>query len=346
MKPTLLLLLAAALRCASAPQTFFTGGGCAVIPGVGSPVLMIANAHRYIEDALNINNQHTIVKYVYFVKESLSNSPNVNTFRLVFSITDYNSTKFVGVEISQSPFGIGSVKIERFLLAMDMLAVRRFIAPRLTDAATFSCGDLKYVYSSFGNSLAPALDYAYPGNNNNTAGLNVLNSLSSGGGKPTASRTCVTANYLETAGFFGAASSAAPIDVLSCLPNKNAVASLNVGCNNNVLASIQVVFNNFGDNGTFSSSIIGNGNIPAAAVTNISLMAAEKVSFTSYQSPDSIKIATIDKDNNPVMSYTCGTGTSNPTTVVVNTSDFLGITDIFTNGVTIQMFDVTQYKAN
>ena len=37
---------------ATQPQTILTGGGCASIPGVGSPILMINNAHRLQPEVL------------------------------------------------------------------------------------------------------------------------------------------------------------------------------------------------------------------------------------------------------------------------------------------------------
>jgi len=58
MKMRILLLLLSGLTLINSQpvanaQTILTGGGCATIPNVGSPILMISNVHKFIEDALN-----------------------------------------------------------------------------------------------------------------------------------------------------------------------------------------------------------------------------------------------------------------------------------------------------
>lgn len=341
---------------ATQPQTILTGGGCASIPGVGSPILMINNAHRFIEDSLNIKNTYTNVKYLYFLKTSPATNPNVSNFRLVFSVTDYNNTKYIAIDLDQSPFGIGSTKIVKFLMTSDIAKVRQFIDPNFTTNVTFSCGDLKYVYSSFGTSPTNPLDYNFPGRNQNSAGLNVLNNLlpSSGAsaalpvGGPNANNTpnkvCVTANFIETTNFFGTATAATPVDLVRCLPRKNGVASISIGCVNNTVQSIQLFFNDLNNRGTTPSIFVGNPNTPATAITNIDLSPSDRIIFTRTSTPDSIRIQTVADNGANLTDYVCGLGATNTNSQTVLTNNFLGFGNIFASANGVNAFDIVSYN--
>jgi len=371
----LLSILAISLNSQAATrpqQTPAANSTCASIPGVGSPILMIANAKNYINDALNINNQYTQVKYIYGTTVTPANTSNTNgttttgtttttvpnqtIYRLAFAITDYYGTKYVAIEFGVSVFGIGAVVINKFMLTSRIALINKYIDPAITATTSISCGDLKYVYSSFGTSPTSPLDYSYPGRNYNSAGLRVLNnlnsaagssaSLPSGNGVVNANRVCVTANFIETAGFFGTPTIATPIDLLSCLPNENAVAAINIGCTNNTVTSIQLVYNNQADNGTTNSGIVGNPNTTAANIVTIALGNADRVSFTALTNPNTLNIRTLDENGIQLTNYTCGTGVTAPTNVILRTRDFLGLTSILTDGIAIQSFQLTQYNAS
>ena len=340
---------------AATGQTFLTGGGCAVIPGVGSPILMISNAHKFIEDALNIKNTYTNVKYVHFLKSSPSNDPNVSNYRLVFSLTDYNGTKYIAVDLDQSPFGIGSTKINKFLMTSDVARIRQFIDPTFTNRVSFTCGDLKYVYSSYGNDPTANFDYLFPGRNQNSAGLNVLNNLMPStstsvstpveGNCTTANKVCCTANFIESSNFCKGVLNVTPIDSISCLPSKNAVAQIRVGCVNNTLQSLQLVFNNLNDNGTTPGVYIGNPNVPACSILTIDLNAANRVVFNSSTTPNAISIQTINANGNPIAAINCGTvtATSSPQTLLVN--NFLGFGNVLASILGVAAFELVSYNA-
>ena len=346
---------------------------CTTIPNVGSPINMIANAKQYIEEALNIKNQYTVVKYIYFalippttpatttngatifpqpVVPPTPNQPaNVATiYRMVFSIADYYGTKYAAVELSVSPFGIGAVKINRFLLTSQLSRVKNMIDPNIVDTQSVNCGDLKYVYSSFGNGNDNTLPYVYPGDNNNSAGLRLLNNLTSGNGNnanganATLAKTCVTANFLETTNFFGTGVPATATDLISCIPNRAPVASILIGCSANVLSSLQLAYNNLNDNGTTLSAFAGNPATPANAITNISLSNATRLSITTFTTPNSIRIQTFGANNEVLTNYVCGTGTTAPQNAIIAVNDFLGFSGV-SNGGALTNFDIVQYRA-
>lgn len=324
-------------------QTFLTGGGCNSIPGIGSPILMIANAHKFIEDALNIKNFSTNIKYIHFVSNTATSSPQATNIKIAFSLTDYTGTKYLGIDLNHSPFGIGSTRINKFLMTNDFNRVKQFIDTNAVVTNSISCGDLKFVYSSFGNDPTADLDYPFPGRNQNTAGLAILDQLNSNTAKPAKTKHCITAKFLESVDFFGTNSMTAPVDLLLCLPNKNAVAAIKAGCNANSLASLQLLFNNFSDDGVSESILVGNGAIASNLVTSIDLLGADRISITTTTTPLSVKIETLDKNNNILKTFTCGVGIMNPKNIVMSVADFLGITNIYTNGTIIQSFEVTQY---
>lgn len=333
-------------------QTFLTGGGCASIPGVGSPILMISNAHKFIEDALDIRNPYTQIRFIYFSQVAATVVTGQTNYKIAFALTDYFGTKYIGVDFSLSPFGIGSIMINRFILTKNLTSIGALIDPLILGTATLTCGDQKYVYSSYGKSPTSPLPYSYPGRNQTSAGLRVLNNLNSGAAGSSGSavaapaKVCVTANFIETASFFGTPGATTPIDLLNCLPNKNSVAAISIGCTNNVVTSLQLTYNNINDNGTTNSQLVGNPATTANNITTIPLQNADRISITAATTPDTITIQTLDATGNALVNYTCGTGTTAPTNVILTTSNFLGLTSITTDGTTIQSFQLTQYSAS
>lgn len=326
-------------------QTFLTGGGCASIPGVGSPILMISNAHKFIEDNLKIQNSYSTIKYIHFVKVTTTTGNILTNYKIAFSLTDFNGTKFIAVDIDQSPFGIGSTKINRFLMTPDANRVRQFIDINFNTRATFSCGDLKFVYSSFGNDPTAQHGYLFPGRNQNSTGLAVLNNLNSTEGKPVGKgdKTCVTANYIATTNFFGATTATTPTDMISCNPKGPSVAMIVIACSNNAVVAIQLFFTNLNDSGTTMSPFAGNPTAPINTLIPIDLKGAEKISMTSTSTPASLNIKTMDKNNTVMQDVTCGAGVGTPKTNVMMVSDFLGFGDIYSSPTSIDALDLVTY---
>lgn len=332
-------------QAVNTPQTFFTGGGCATIPSVGSPILMIANAHKYIEDALNVKNQYTVVKYIHFVQIASSTTPGQNTYKMAFSITDYTSTKYVGIEAVLSPTGIGASRINKFIFTTDLPKLRTIIDSTINPANSFSCGDLKFAYSSTGNNDSSKLDYIFPGRNQNGARQSILDQLKNTDPRPKV-KTCITANYLESTDFYGTTSSApVPTDAISCVPNKRTVSAIRIGClSNATVSNIEMVFNNFNDGGT-NNVFVGNPTLSQNFIEYIDLSIAERIEFISHSLGSALKL-TINTYNNigeVESTYTCGSISGNNKRVIVMASDFLGFSKIFF-ATRIQKFEIVQYR--
>lgn len=348
----LLLLLALALHTSLAHketgQTFLTGGGCATIPGCGSPILMIANAHKFIEDNLKIQNTYSNVRYIHYVKTPSPGGEMMTNYKLVFSLTDYVGTKYIAIDMDQSPFGIGSTKINRFLMTPDPARIRQYIDINFNNKTSYSCGDMKFVYSSFGNDPTTKMEYLYPGRNQNSAGLAVLNNLSSNPADEANNekkKTCATSNFLSTTNFYGTPTASTPVDLISCHPTKQSCSMILISCINNAISSLQLAFNNIGDNGTNMSQFCGNPSTPASAIVQIDLKNAFKLQCTSATSPPTMTIKTFDKHDKMLQQFTCGTGTTAPKTHMIYTADFLGCTDVHSSATGVEACDIATYSA-
>lgn len=356
---TFMLYSLCMVNAQAAGQSFLTGGGCASIPGVGSPILMISNAHKFIEDNFKIQNTYSTVKYIYYLKTMSSVVEMTTNYKLVFALTDYVGTKYIAVDLDQTPFGIGSTKINKFLMTPDAARVRQFIDVNFHTKMSYSCGDMKYVYSSFGNDPTSNHDYLFPGRNQNSAKLSMLNELGNSsagasgsmpnGASPSngnkGEKTCVTANFISTTDFFGVKTATTPMDMVSCHPKKPAVAQIVVSCNNNVLSSLQLSFNNINDEGTTMSPFAGNPATPANTITYIDLKAAFRIVFTSYSTPSTLNIKTYDANNTMMKEFNCGTGTATPKTQIILVAEFLGYGDIYSSANGIDAYDLVSYKA-
>lgn len=327
-------------------QNFFTGGGCATIPGIGSPILMIANANKYIEDALNIKNPYTSVKYIHFVAQQPFTSA-FNLYRLGFSITDLNNTKYIGVEFTGQPFGIGTIKINKFLMTTDFNRMKQFIDKDMVLTNSFKCGDLKFAYSSFGNDPTPDLNYVFPGRNQNSTGLAILDQLNSNTAKPAKTKTCVTANFIESQNIYGTGTGTTVNDLTACLPNERAIAAIKIGCNLLTgVTMIQLVKNNLNDNGTTDSNIVGSATTTAANITTIDLNGAYSISFTGYTTgiTNGLRVQTFDINGKEITNFLCGIPAVSSKNVITTVDDFLGFTSIYYTAPNITGLKVLQYK--
>jgi len=179
----------------------------------------------------------------------------------------------------------------------------------------------------------------------NGAPSSILNQLNSKTTQTAKNKTCVTANYLETTDFIGTASAVTPIDLLNFVPNRNSIASIRIGCVANAMTMLQLVYNNYNDSGSTVSPIVGSATTSVNDILYVDLSAAFRIKFDGLTAGPALTFAvtTYDANNNVLSTVQCGTGTGG-NSVVVLASDFLGLTDIFSNGSIIQSFEVTQYK--
>ena len=367
MQKILLLLLATSTLYISTTKadytgkgnTFLTGGGCGEIPGVGSPILMVSNAHKYIEDALHIKNNYTQVRYVYFESNPDPSTPGRTIKKMVFEITTYYGKKYLAVEVVTANNGMGSIRINRFMMTSELSKLGSlFSIANITTVVTsdYSCGDQKFVYSSYGNDPTTPLDYVYPGRNYNSASKFILKALDDQSKKPRI-RNCVTKNFRETENFYGSSFGQPPNNLSRCIPKKLAIARILINCDNvnaanGRIRSLQMIYNNYNDDGKTYSSIIGDGNAPSSGNHVIDLEAAAKIEITSHFDPGNNKailIKTFDENHQQLTDYKCGTFTVLvPNKILVNVEDFLGFNDVQTNvgSTRVERLEVVTYEDN
>ena len=319
--------------------------GCSYIPNIDHPINMIRFANEYINDGLHAENPYTHVKYVYYKKIASTQIPGQFLYNLVFSITDYYATKYMGIQLLVSPAGIDSARITKYIFTADLAKIRYVIGPDIDDITQKTCGDLKFVYTT--SRLNGIVDVAeiYADSSKKYLGLSRLNTIGNSNKTFKSKKVCITANYIESNSFFGVRAKGLPIDIFNCLPNGNAIAAISVGCISNSISSLQLFYNTMDNNGTSVSPIIGNNNISVSDITIIDLKAAHRVSFTSSKAPNTLRIRTYDENQNIKYDYQCGLGVLETQTIIVAVEDFIGLTNIFADETGVQAFEIAQYRA-
>ena len=151
--------------------------GCSDIQSVGSPILLVHQAEAVIESAMKLQAQGTFVRFIFF-KEENGALPFSKIYKLIFEIRDHSQATYVGLLFDNPTKGIGSVKFIKFILNGSLELVRKVL--KITDPmppAAYSCGDLKMIFSSYGNDPRSPIPPGYPGFNRNGVPPAVLKAL-------------------------------------------------------------------------------------------------------------------------------------------------------------------------
>ena len=150
---------------------------CEDIPTIGCPILLFFHAEQIIEEIMKLQNRDTFVRYLYFSKES-GPCPFCVYYKLVFELRTQLATYYVGLWLDSPSEGIGSVKFLKFILHTKLENIRAILKIRdnLLDTG-YGCGDLKMIFSSYGNDARTRLPYNYPGFNRNSVPPAVLKAL-------------------------------------------------------------------------------------------------------------------------------------------------------------------------
>lgn len=126
--------------------------GCSDINSVGSPILLVNQVHSVITDIMSQSNTSTFVQFIYYDKKELSQKfSTIHT--MVFKMTDYGTTWFLGLKLDNHTSGIGSAKFLKVILNTNLQIVSKVLglAANSQFDQGFKCGDLKMIFSSFGN---------------------------------------------------------------------------------------------------------------------------------------------------------------------------------------------------
>lgn len=150
---------------------------CDDIPTIGCPILLFFHAEQIIEEIMKLQNRDSFVRYIYFSRESGSGPFSVY-YKLIFELRTQLTTYYLGILLDSPSEGIGSVKFIKFIFHVKFEVVRvvlRINEKRLDNG--FVCGDLKMIFSSYGNDPRTRLPYDFPGFNRNAVPPAILKAL-------------------------------------------------------------------------------------------------------------------------------------------------------------------------
>lgn len=104
---------------------------------------------------------------IAFKKDTTNAAYNSIKYRLVFELSNYLGSKYIGVLVDSSIQGLGSAKYEKFILNSNLDLVLEIVGLSKSDLESFNCGDQKLYYSYYGRAEDSQLPYAYAGRNFN-----------------------------------------------------------------------------------------------------------------------------------------------------------------------------------
>lgn len=332
--------------------TPFIDPRCSSIPGVGSSVLMIGHAHKYIDDSLNDKNHHTKVVFVYFQKETETVQGYFDEYKLVFKIITHRGNEYLAVHFQV--INETMVMIKTLFSAKPQLIASSFDLGNYESVfKEIQCGNLKFLYSSYGADPTADLPYAYFGGNRNSIGMSLLSELerlnsleantittttptpttttsSSGSGTGSSSGSgggVVTTKCTKTPQEFTLiddSSIITPVDFSYCRENDPTFDSLLVGCLNSAVILVQITL------------LDETGNPQQILVGDISTSGLTTFEIKNVEASSDLTFATNTDNSNMQISYIpfggtiqtlkCGTNASEvfPTSVTVAKENILG----------------------
>lgn len=325
---------------------------CPIVTIIGPPVRMVNSVNEFINTSLDFHTQDSRVKYLYSNTYEDEETGYMYT-KLIFEIETPITIKYIGVWIRNIKNIMGGTKLLKFIVHSTMNMVIKILeVPNdgAKNATGFSCGDLKYMFTSYQKILPQTRARDQHGRPINT--LAVLNLLNATTNDENRKRNCVTAHYVQTVDFYGIRNTVPHLRRFNCLSNKPGIAFFKISCNqiNGRIRSLQVFYNNYADDMVTETSIIGDPTVPANNITTIMLQGIDKIQFRSFLEPGvgkSVRFQTYDENNQPLQDYSCGsfdTGTRQEFIVFVK--DFLGFNSIQPNAVNtfVEAFEIMTFK--
>lgn len=153
---------------------------CSTLDSIGSPVLLIYQAEEIINKLMDPKNAQSSVSYLYYNSVTDDTNSLFKLYNLIFSLADFTGTYYAGLRFrvaaagaSTQPWsvsGVGSAEFMKFVLNQDLAVVNATLGlPVVANGQpdTIKCGDLKFIYSSYGNKPGTAVPGNFPGENRN-----------------------------------------------------------------------------------------------------------------------------------------------------------------------------------
>lgn len=124
-------------------------GKCNAIPCLGSPVFIIEKAHDWISQQFDISNTQSSAKLIAFKTNTQGAANNSIDYHLLFELSNYFGSKYIGVLVNSPIQGFGSAKYKKFILNSNLDLVLEIIGLSRSDVSEKNCGDNKLYYSYF-----------------------------------------------------------------------------------------------------------------------------------------------------------------------------------------------------
>lgn len=86
---------------------------------------------------------------IAFKKNNSKAAFNSIKYQLVFEVSNYSGSKFIGVVVDSSIQGLGSAKYEKLIFNKNLDLVLEIVGLSRTDVNDFNCGDQKLYYSYY-----------------------------------------------------------------------------------------------------------------------------------------------------------------------------------------------------
>lgn len=352
---------------------------CPSIEGVGNPILMIGHVHKFITDSLNKENPHTKLDFVYR-NESVDSSSGITTYILVFKIDAFSGPEYLGLKFmagNHSPMVLKSFIRHKNIKTTGIgLGITNLEA----QLAVIECGDLKFLFSSYGTDPSADLPYAYYGRNQNSISPNLLNLLSSQGSSTDniIERDCFFSNYEFRTVMDRNQSDGTPYDDFSCNSSANIpINSIRMFCLDHLVTPIptsgrtssgprssirylQLIFNDRTGDGVIPGQVFNGNSVIDSQIVVFNIDQSHSITFMfeafngNMNDIRAFEIVTKDKTGNEIERYGCGRATGNQRVdesnndgiFTVLTKDFLGFANITPrdNNNNMVSFDVVEYS--
>lgn len=358
-------------------RQFFTGGGCASIPGVGAPVLMISNAHKYIIDSLDNKNPHTSVNFIFQDSEG-PDERGITTYKLVFQVTSNSGQKFYGIQFENINMRLNQLMMNNSISMLGKIMKIENLADNLTD---IQCGDLKFLFSFYGRDPTSDLPFPAFGRNGNSVGLDLLSRIQMTHGEVNEvrlPRDCDAANIntysvqdiiIDAFGyaplpemFMCLYEPIVPVHAIRIYCAEAGVEVPNSGPNSSV-RYLQAIFNNASDTLTYSFAYSGSYVTDPSIVKEINIDQAATITFIKKDwvpAPGGhrgFEIITKNSDGFVLDQYGCGQTSDGQRVTetnfdgvkkVIDVHDFFGFTNVhselsFTPQNFLMTIDVAYY---
>lgn len=119
---------------------------------------------------------------------------NVVKYSLVFELSNFFGSKYIGVLVDSPIQGFGSAKYEKVIFNSSLDLVLEILGMNRGQIQEKNCGDQKIIYSSYNRGDASQLPYGYAGKNFNVVSEQVMDEVAKANTKAKG-RVCENDHY-------------------------------------------------------------------------------------------------------------------------------------------------------